>query len=681
MERKIILALCAVVCALLPQKIKCQEDANVTLRFGTHFVDSSLKIIVQDTSYHISYHIDPDSIKIEGISTSEGMFSYLQFPGIDEYDNVYEPGLPALPIKSLNLQIPKTNTDSIVNYTLSNAEFKYVHLPSKYLPAQETSKSDDDGTFEFQHLYYDTCSSYGNFGDYIEISPIIKCLESQGVVVNLQPVQYNPSTSTAKILTSLDIEIKTASLTTLTNEEVASGLEFYDPAKFISYSGTQPTCNKRIAIITRSKFSDSLTRYIQYRMSKCYPVDLYTTESFCHDPQPTAEKVKAFIRGIMQNAATRPKYILIVGAPNEIPFSEGAVGNEDNPATDFGYLVEAAPKVDMKKKFESDVCIGRWPADSIVDINRITDKIIRYESNIYNTENITPLAISGTGTEKFSKSQAKYMAKTAEVLLEIYRRVHTIDGRRTNSYDLSNALTSDDGISNLWFIYYTGHGDYELLGSPMITFSRNALKTLFDIPPILFSMACNTNGYLSNRNFGRKWTMSVGGGCANYGSTTKTEEEPDDGLSRKLFQSYSKDATLGQNIIKGMMKYYNCCTNKTKRKQIKRYNLFGDPSLNLKGFGNNSFLPENNFENGEFSEDNQIKIAYVFVSSTLYIKNKTGEKINLSIYDALGRLVFTNYYNTSQTIDCSFLENGNYFINANSIDRPSITSIHIIVNK
>lgn len=218
MKRTIILIL--ITCLFVHNKAIAEDDIVTSVSYGTYEIDSSTTITVNDTLYHVSYHLNPDSFKIVEVNTSKGAFCYIELPEYSSYDFRDTPGLPALPIKSLNIQIPQEGLwDSLEHKNLSFT-FQYIYLPHRYIPAQEYYKTDDDNTFEYESNYYDTCNSFDHFGPFIESSPVLQCMSACGMFVNFNPIEYNPSTNQVKIITSLSFDIRTPSLNSLTAEEI-----------------------------------------------------------------------------------------------------------------------------------------------------------------------------------------------------------------------------------------------------------------------------------------------------------------------------------------------------------------------------------------------------------------------------------------------------------------------------
>lgn len=554
MKRTIILIL--ITCLFVHNKAIAEDDIVTSVSYGTYEIDSSTTITVNDTLYHVSYHLNPDSFKIVEVNTSKGAFCYIELPEYSSYDFRDTPGLPALPIKSLNIQIPQEGLwDSLEHKNLSFT-FQYIYLPHRYIPAQEYYKTDDDNTFEYESNYYDTCNSFDHFGPFIESSPVLQCMSACGMFVNFNPIEYNPSTNQVKIITSLSFDIRTPSLNSLTAEEITDGEGIYEPRGMKPQNLTFPF-KRRLLILTRNKYLDNLQEYIDYKEAHNFTVDVNTAEQFSANNIPSASEIATFINSKL-NSNERPQYILIVGNPvNDIPYSDGIIDKRSDPATDFEYLTEMQTQLKTCKRISGNVSIGRWPVFSENDVTTIANKTIQYELAMgkRNWNDMFATSVSGTGSNSFGRSQAKQMNMMADKLSEAGLQCERRDGRYWNTTLIDQVFKDSAHVNNTWLVIYTGHGYFTSLYNPMENFIGNT--TNYVQPPILFSYACLTNACDTNTNFGRCFLSrsSSKGGIANYGSTTTTTINEDWYLSKLMLSVFSKNKSLGKNILCGMMNY------------------------------------------------------------------------------------------------------------------------------
>ena len=153
-----------------------------------------------------------------------------------------------------------------------------------------------------------------------------------------------------------------------------------------------------------------------------------------------------------------------------------------------------------------------------------------------------------------------------------------------------------------WITLYCGHGYNQGMGAPFYFDNFHVEQSLanssFPYLPFGFGFACLMNNNLSNDCFGKVFTCKTdNGGISYYASTTLSYKNGNNKLSSQVFkQIYDRryNLHLGHIITHGASKYYSACeTSYLKKRQIKRYVLFGDPSTYIYGLNMNSGNPGN----------------------------------------------------------------------------------------
>lgn len=437
---------------------------------------------------------------------------------------------------------------------------------------------------------------------------------------------------------------------------------------------------RRLLILTRNKYLDNLQEYIDYKEAHNFIVDVNTAEQFSANNIPSASEIATFINSKL-NSNERPQYILIVGNPvNDIPYSDGIIDKRSDPATDFEYLTEMQTQLKTCKRISGNVSIGRWPVFSENDVTTIANKTIQYELAMgkRNWNDMFATSVSGTGSNSFGRSQAKQMNMMADKLSEAGLQCERRDGRYWNTTLIDQVFKDSAHVNNTWLVIYTGLGYFTSLYNPMENFIGNT--TNYVQSPILFSYACLTNACDTNTNFGRCFLSrsSSKGGIANYGSTTTTTINEDWYLSKLMLSVFSKNKSLGKNILCGIMNYYNRCRTIVREHQIKRYNLFGDPSINLKGY---QTLPKMIKKDTTKIKSNKVKLDYDENSKQLIVNNSNNNLIYIILYDSTGRIALSKILKESnETFDCSSLRSGIYFVIGTSAKGEILANHKIIIN-
>lgn len=651
------------------------DDIEVSYNFGSFEIDSSLTIAVCDTSYHITYELNPDSVRIINVNTEQGTFCYLKLPGQASYQLMDIPGLPELPFKSINLQIPMTSLGDSIGLTNLAVEYQYLDLPYRYIPVQEISHEEDTEEFEYNEYYYDTCSSFNSFGNFIESTPVLECMGASGMYINFQPIQYNASLNQVRIIKALSFDVNTPSLHSIPTKELAIGNGFYQPHGWRDVEigeGHMPAYN--IAIITRQSLISGISEYVLYRRSQGHTVNVYTTENFSVGASPTAQEIKDFINALTSTGSNPINYIEIVGNPLLIPYAAGDVDDPNNPATDIAYITDIASRMERGKPINCSYVIGRWPVSSIEDINNLGRKIREFEETIYDTpkNKLFSSVINGIDSRNNAVSNIYFseMNDIADRLDKVGISNERIDGRQYSS--LTQLMSDPNHLKNLWLIFYVGHGWYSCCGTPL---KCGLVTTNYDIPPIQYSFACLTNGFKEDNNFGRKWTCTENGGVANFASTTESYFHTNSAYSKKIAEVFSTQNTLGINIARGMMDYYNSSRRHIRKRQVYRYCLFGSPVLYLPGYPAPLHITDPLFIPSK-SEGNIIE--YTAESNSILIKDNSNSSL-ISIYSISGALLYTGEISPNTQLDCSFLPDGVYLAKAFSAGGEMQSHIKFIV--
>ena len=138
---------------------------------------------------------------------------------------------------------------------------------------------------------------------------------------------------------------------------------------------------------------------------------------------------------------------------------------------------------------------------------------------------------------------------------------------------------------------YSGHG-HDLGISAPYNINTTQIGALSCQSPhaMGFGFACHLNSYTLDENFGARWVAAPNiGGVTFYGSTITTFDYPDRYLSKKIFTQLRKITNKMSNfpislwLRTGENKYYNALKVVWRRRQVKKYNLIGDPTLAVYG--------------------------------------------------------------------------------------------------
>jgi hypothetical protein len=172
--------------------------------------------------------------------------------------------------------------------------------------------------FNYDAEYYNPIDSVSK--EIINLSEPYSIGGVRGVTVTIYPFSYNPAVKKLTIIDNLDFLIEMEGYAETANNHSKYYNEFLNDV-FINYEGNNTKLNNLILsnsnylIITAPEFQTNLQNFINYKVSKGYSVESFTT----NQTGSTKDAIKNFIQQRYDNPSTRPEYILLVGDVDKIP--------------------------------------------------------------------------------------------------------------------------------------------------------------------------------------------------------------------------------------------------------------------------------------------------------------------------------------------------------------------------
>ena len=465
-------------------------------------------------------------------------------------------------------------------------------MPYPYTPSQAENYTFED--FSFDASYY---VSYNNTWYWDECAAdTIWYRNSKGLTFSVFPCHYEPSEQLLIVVTEADYEIKyEGSYLTGSYLENLLRLErsfyfFYD--NFVGFTEPYPLINKdEYLIITADAWNNTvaLSDFIHHKESLGYNV----TKTPLHDIGYTSEDIRKYIQHEYETNNT--KFVLLVGNVGDadsLVFSDGVNGDHYDPPTDIYYSCLSKNDVNNQwKDYSPTVFVGRWPIQNGTQLRNVVDKTIASELYLgtYNPNEIN--IFTGNGHHKnYTHRSFKYIYENVVQKYSYYDGC-LIDGRTMTTTDAADSLRNhleDDNDNPTWMFIYGGHGNYEGLGGPYYFWYsdiNHIITSNLNFQPYGFGFTCSTGNIYNNNNFARAWLTSIEGGITYLSSTTISYATPDRYFSRKMFNQLKgqPNMTIGEFVGNAKAKYYNPDKVIWRRREAKKYVLYGDPSLYLFG--------------------------------------------------------------------------------------------------
>lgn len=563
---------------------------------------------VNIVSFYAQYQLSPEcSVEIEGnryiihftlpeyIITEDSicdmLFSSIEMDDDVDYDITDEAGYPALPFFSLDLLIPECVTD-VWGY-MEEESTSSEELDHLIQPAMLGSWITEDG--EYVNLDEECCNwEYYSTGateeypngycmEYYSLSNIYTFSGTQGVTLNIHPFVYNPA-GTLDVLSeaTIFIEFDCGSLESTINDLQSQGTYsayvaqlYYDTfggeIEVVYNSGEN---GNYLILAANRDFETYLSPYVNYKRGQNYITEVvYLDEcNLIGDSQG----IKAYID--TNTVVSDPDFVLLVGSLSEIPPFAGG-NNTANPYTDDGY----------------HDFVGRWIIDEpdyngiYTDLLRVVEKTMNTEVDYVDTQSTAAL-FSGTDNNSLIMSRSLYrnIKKVAAKSFAPMGIPYTLyDGR---NYEPDRALGYMIPVleDNVRFFMYTGHGSRFRIGQPY-SLSYMDLPNSSSPYPIGFGFACSMNSYTTNSNFGARWVVGNSGGVSFYGATCVSYLYPNNVLAKRIFKELKKLTNKTDNFSLSVwlriseQKYYRALMGPVRNRQVRKYNLIGDPTLAVYG--------------------------------------------------------------------------------------------------
>lgn len=431
-----------------------------------------------------------------------------------------------------------------------------------------------------------------------------------------------------------------------------------------------------MAIIAPSQFSSELQQLIDHKNNYGVRTFVKTTEDIYaeYEGRDQAEQIKYFIKEAKETLGI--SYVLFIGDTTFIPMRKSAVtvittaiiwteiltdlyyadiytsaggfsSWDTNNDDIFGecyygyYNLESTtppePKIIDDVDLYPDIGIGRFPCSTHFDVHNITNNIITYESETFESDWFNKIVLMGGDTEPLEGNGLlegeqveflidKEMTKHGFKTVKLFTSLHTF-----NLESINNAINDGAG-----FVSYSGHGNTEYIAtypqneSNFISYRNRDIKDLRneDKKPIFFLDACHTGKFDNNRFDGGllsifpfcivklliekifdletfpcfAWSLinrQSGGGIATIASSSPTWFGYDYNNEFKIlygsnifhqffFEAYEPGITLSDMFQQAQNSYIKLMKQPDSilwdRNTIDGFNLIGDPSLKIGGY-------------------------------------------------------------------------------------------------
>lgn len=543
----------------------------------------------RDNYIEVNFHL-PDYRIIDSLPDSIYEHPYIyNYILVDnpEFGIIDSVGCPELPQLTINLNIPWNAHD--VSFKILDIGSTVVELDYPYYPHQPDISLDDSVNI---HKFFINGDLYDTIGAFpvnaADTGELFILRDRKGITLCIMPFIYNGRYNTIRVIRSMQLRVDYLTDSIVEERVDSNGLwEDYYKGIFENYTAQNTGgagTSGRYLMVVHENLSQAIGSFMAYKRNIGYAVDTITIRS----ADATPSLIKAKIQQRYDNPATRPDFVLLVGDNELLPaYSGNSSGlDEDNPLTDLFYACVKGN--DLKE----DMFIGRWPASYCGEVSVMTNKTIFMEANMHLFDK---KALFVAGDQKNSLVRWWWLEQFRAANDEVSENSFAPAG-----YDImtrhqpTEAQLRSSLSSNPLIFVYSGHGNFSQIGPLKYGDSDFKINSDFvstcqkDIFPIMFVFACKTGNFGCNDAIGEHWIASSKGAVSYFGSSVISITKSDNMMERRMLgESFFELDHLGAIIASGKQKYRRAFWKFLTfyERYSKAYNLLGDPSFCVRGWG------------------------------------------------------------------------------------------------
>jgi len=417
--------------------------------------------------------------------------------------HILRAGAPDLPRVSRSVVIPN---DAAVEVRLTDARYYDVKdidiAPSKGNLLR--SVNPDDVPYTFDETVYKADAFYP--GPVAALGDPYILRDVRGVVVRVNPFQYNPVTRTLRVYTGLTVEVIASGpgqLNVLPAEKVHAEPDlafhqiyahhFLNYASDLRYAPLDETGDMLIICY------DAWIPNVQPLADHKTAIGIDTTVVGIASIGNSTNAIKNYIQSVYDSSDLA--FVLLVGDYAQVttpfvntgasdPWYAKLVGNDDYP----------------------DIIIGRFSAESAADVDTQVQRTIAYENDRATQQDwfwkgVGIASDQGDGIGDEGQSDREHEDEIRDWLLaKGYTTVDRIYDPGASAAEVTSALNAGRGIIN-----YTGHGWEQ--GWSTTGFSNTSVNALTNTGklPFIVSVACLNGAFTSTTCFGEAWLRATDG--------------------------------------------------------------------------------------------------------------------------------------------------------------------------
>lgn len=527
---------------------------------------------------------------LEPVMTPAGKSWKVTSPGGTQ---LLEAGAPDLPKFAVSLIIPETGAMEV---DIIDAEF--IDVPGVTIAPSKGNLSRSVNPAEVPFTYGDayTKNEFWPVDQAALRAPYI-LRDYRGQALLFKPFQFNPSTGTLRVFTSITVKVERkagkADVNALHRVRPLTAIDESFGALYKNHFANFPNLTyaplnetPKLLVICPQNWQSLIQPLVDWKIKK----GIETTVVDVIAAGGTAANIQTFIAN--QYLTNGIGYVLLVGDVDQVP-TLIAQGGASDPT--YGYV--------LGSDSYAEVIIGRFSAETDADVSTQVQRVLDYELNpnpslAFYSKGVAIGSNQGPGDdgemdwEHEVNIRTDLLNFTYNNIAELYDGTHpgTSDAAGDpNNTDLFNLFQSGIGIMT-----YTGHGSSQACSTTGL--SNNDIQNMTNVGqlPFIWAVAC-VNGEFNMPGapcFAEKFLRAQvngqpTGAVATYMSSINQSWDPpmdaQDEMVDILVQSYPTNMkfTFGGISVNGCM-HMNDNYGAAGNEMTDTWHCFGDPTLNVR---------------------------------------------------------------------------------------------------
>ena len=551
--------------------------------------------IVEENNDFIIVEYKINDFDISLVETSSGNFHQLSLHNEPNFITAEQPSLPHI---NRSFIIPDNHSINVSILQEEYDEYQNINI----VPSKGNLKRNID----INLIPYKRGASYNKDeyfpGHLYSLHDPYILRDFRGQVVQINPFQFNPGTSTLKVYNRILVKIEfigNNSINRYSNRENINRFtrDYYYiySDRFINFQSqeiryTPISEDGEMLIICYDSFCDEMDPLVQWKNQK----GLKTTLVPLSEAGSSANSIRNYIQNFYNS--NNLTYLLLVGDIGQIPtFTTGGGFSSGESDISYAYL--------SGNDSYPEFFVGRFSAQNLSHVQTAVERTIDYEKNpqqnaSWYNKGLLIASNEGAGAgHNGGESDWQHAQNMRDDLInyfytevdEMYDGTH---GGQDSNGNPSNGMVRNAIEDGVGIIHYTGHGDTDVwVTSSFDTDDVNSLTNNNELP-FICTVGCKSGDFGDGTCLGEEFIRSTNnseptGAIATFMSTIYQSWAPpmeaQDEMVDILVESFSNNRkyTFGGISWNGCLKM-NDSYGSSGYDETDHWTLFGDPSLEVR---------------------------------------------------------------------------------------------------